>query len=49
MEDGYDPAPFITFKLTDNEATRQVYPHKFELLYKVGGSVIGWVRLDPQV
>eukprot|EP00983_Pelagomonas_calceolata_P013435 429684-Pelagomonas_calceolata.AAC.1 len=30
-----DPAPFITLRLADTPETRLMWPHKFELLYKV--------------
>lgn len=30
-----DPAPFVTLRLTDTEETRAMWPHRFELLYKV--------------
>jgi hypothetical protein len=30
-----DPAPYITLRLRDSEVTRAIWPHKFELLYKV--------------
>eukprot|EP00798_Chlamydomonas_sp_ICE-L_P022373 gene22373-29477_t len=35
MDAGLDPAPFVTLRLTDNEDTLAVWPHKFELLYKI--------------
>ncbi len=35
MDMGLDPAPFVTLRLTDTEATRELWPHKFEVLYKV--------------
>ncbi len=33
-----DPAPFVTLRLRDSEQTRAIWPHRFELLYKVGGA-----------
>lgn len=30
-----DPAPYIILKLSDNEDTRAIWPHKFDLYYKV--------------
>eukprot|EP00200_Dunaliella_tertiolecta_P005678 CAMPEP_0202354392 /NCGR_PEP_ID=MMETSP1126-20121109/9731_1 /ASSEMBLY_ACC=CAM_ASM_000457 /TAXON_ID=3047 /ORGANISM="Dunaliella tertiolecta, Strain CCMP1320" /LENGTH=642 /DNA_ID=CAMNT_0048946851 /DNA_START=219 /DNA_END=2148 /DNA_ORIENTATION=+ len=35
MEQGLDPAPFITLRLADTPETRLMWPHKFELLYKI--------------
>ena len=39
MDMGLDPAPFVTLRLTDTEATRELWPHKFEVLYKVRGTL----------
>lgn len=36
-----DPAPFITLRLADTPDTRAMFPHKFELLYKVSEHVLG--------
>jgi hypothetical protein len=30
-----DPAPYVILQLTDSEETRAIWPHKFELYYKV--------------
>lgn len=30
-----DPAPTVVLRLTDNEYTRSMWPHKFDLYYKV--------------
>lgn len=30
-----DPAPYIILRLSDTEETRAIWPHKFELYYKV--------------
>jgi hypothetical protein len=36
MDSGSDPAPYVTLRLRDSDATREMgWPHKFELLYKV--------------
>ena len=38
MDSGGDPAPYVTLRLRDSDATREMgWPHKFELLYKVWG------------
>ena len=39
-----DPAPFITLRLADTPETRLMWPHKFELLYKVGKCALAVVR-----
>lgn len=31
-----DPAPYVILRLADTEETRALWPHKFELYYKVG-------------
>jgi hypothetical protein len=30
-----DAAPYIVLRLSDNEYTRSIYPHRFSLIYKV--------------
>lgn len=34
-----DLAPYVILQLSDTEETRAIWPHKFDLYYKVGG---GW-------
>lgn len=36
-----DPAPCVVLRLTDDEYTRELWPHAFELYYKVGASAVG--------
>lgn len=37
MEVGADLAPFVLLKLTDSDSSRAMWPHKFQLVYKVCG------------
>ncbi len=36
-----DVAPFVILRLRDTPETRQLWPHKFQLLYKVRGAGAG--------
>lgn len=38
---GMELRPFITLRLRDSEETRSMWPHKFELLYKVRVCILG--------
>lgn len=41
LEVGDDLAPFVILKLTDSDSSRAMWPHKFQLIYKVWHAQMG--------
>jgi len=38
-----DPAPCVVLRMTDSAATRELWPHKFDLLYKARAAPLEFV------
>lgn len=45
-EEIVDPAPYIVLALRDTAETRQIWPHSFELMYKVTALILNWADLS---
>lgn len=43
----HDPAPSITLRCSDTEHTRKIWPHKFEMFYKVICFICTYSSIPP--